>query len=82
MLVLANVYLTTASITEDPEIALVLCHDTEASLSEAKKAARRTGDQSTIERIASTYFGLGDLLKNWGYHNHAQVSYKKAEKLG
>ncbi|KAK3823221.1 MAG: WD40-repeat-containing domain protein [Benniella sp.] len=79
---LANIYLEAASTTEDPEIALVLCHDTEVSLSEAKKAVRRTGDHSTIERIASTYLGLGDLLKKRGFNSQAQVSYKKPKKLG
>ncbi|KAK3823224.1 MAG: WD40-repeat-containing domain protein [Benniella sp.] len=79
---LANIYLEAVSTTKDPEITLVLCHDTEVSLSEAKKAVRRTGDQSAIERIASTYRGLGDLLKKRGFNSQAQVSYKKAEKLG
>jgi hypothetical protein len=79
---LSNVYLEIASTMKDPEIILVLCHYIEVSLSEAKKAVRRSGDQSTIERIATTYFGLGDLLKKRGYHNQAQISHKKAEKLG
>lgn len=37
---LTSVYLENAGKTQDPDIALVLCHDTEASLFQSKKAAQ------------------------------------------
>ncbi|KAF9359465.1 hypothetical protein BGX34_008340 [Mortierella sp. NVP85] len=79
---LANVYLDNACNMDDPDIALVLCHDTEVSLSQAKKAVRRTGDQGAIKDIAAVYVNLGNLLETRGYSNGAQTSYKKAVKLG
>ena len=79
---LANVYLDNACNMDDPDIALVLCHDTEVSLSQAKKAVRRTGDQEAIKDIAAVYIKLGKLLERRGYGNGAQTSYKKAVKLG
>ncbi|KAF9353489.1 hypothetical protein BGX34_011532, partial [Mortierella sp. NVP85] len=79
---LANVYLDNARKEDDSDIALVLCHDTEISLSQAKKAVKRTEDQCLIEEIATAYMDLGDLLENQGHPNEAKVSYKKAGKLG
>jgi hypothetical protein len=75
---LANIYLENAGKVADSEIALVLCHDTEASLSQAKK----TADQSVIDGIAATYSGLGKQLEELGRDGEAQAIYKKAEKLG
>ncbi|KAG0228281.1 hypothetical protein BGX31_006630 [Mortierella sp. GBA43] len=75
---LANVYLENAGKATDSEIALVLCHDTEVSLSQAKKNA----DQSVIDGIAETYGGLGKQLEELRRDNEAQAIYKKAEKLG
>jgi hypothetical protein len=79
---LANVYLDNACIVDDGDIALVLCHDTEVSLSSAKKAVRRAEDQHLIGEIATTYMVLGELLESRGHLNEAKVSYKKAGKLG
>ncbi|KAK3809371.1 MAG: WD40-repeat-containing domain protein [Benniella sp.] len=79
---LANVYLDNACKENDGDITMVLCHDTEISLSQAKKAVKRTEDQYVIEEIAIAYMDLGDLLKSRGHPNEANVSYKKAEKLG
>jgi len=79
---LANVYLDNAYNENDSDIALVLCHDTEISLSQAKKAVKRTEDQYVIEKVAIAYMDLGDLLKTRGYPDEANVSYKKARKLG
>lgn len=77
---LANIYLKHAGKTKDPEIALVLCHDTELSLSQAKKASKHRKDQTARKGIANAYLGLGKVLDNQGHHNEAQASYKKAEK--
>lgn len=82
LLELANIYLETASKAHHPGIALVLCHDTEVALSQAKKAAKRTDDQSLCQGIAIAYIGLGKELENRGRGNEAQTSFKKAEKLG
>jgi len=79
---LANVYLKNASKAQDPDIALVLCHDTEVSLSQVKKGVRHADDPFLREGIATAYIDLGRVLDSRGHHNEAQASYKKAEKLG
>ena len=81
---LANVYLENASTCniDDRDIALVLCHDTEMSLSQAKKSIRRPEDQYVNVEIATAYMDLGNLLESQGHLNEAKASYKKAEKLG
>ncbi|KAK3809339.1 MAG: WD40-repeat-containing domain protein [Benniella sp.] len=80
---LANVYLENAStcIPDDRDIALVLCHDTEMSLSQAKKSIRRPEDQYMTMEIATAYMDLGNLLESQGHLNEAKASYKKAGKL-
>jgi len=79
---LARVYLENADQIRDTKISLVLCHDTEISLSQAKRAAKHADDPSMKERIADVYIGLGTLLHDRGHHVEAQTSYKKAHKLG
>jgi hypothetical protein len=79
---LANIYLENASKAPHPDIALVLCHDTELALSQAKKAAKRTEDSTVRQGIAIAYIGLGRELDSHGHSNEAQTSYKKAEKWG
>jgi len=79
---LANVYLDNAYNEDDSDIALVLCHDAEISLSQAKKAVKRTEDQYVIEKVAIAYMDLGDLLESQSHPNEAKVSYRKAGKLG
>jgi hypothetical protein len=61
---------------------LVLCHDAEISLSQAKKAAKRTENKAMREGIAAVYSGLGELLEHDGHGNEAQAFYKKSGKLG
>ena len=75
-------YLENAFNVDDTDLALVLCHDTELSLSQAKKAIRRAEDQYVIGEIATTYVHLGSLLDRQGRPNEAKASYKKAGKLG
>ena len=82
MLRLANVYSENAKGESDPDIALVLCHDTEVSLSQARKAAKLTEERSILQKIASIYIDLGRMLEIRGRVNEAQDFYKKAEKLG
>ncbi|KAK3810937.1 MAG: hypothetical protein J3Q66DRAFT_443222, partial [Benniella sp.] len=77
---LSNVYLENARKAVDPNIALVLCHDTEVSLSQVKRAAKHTDDTVMREGIASLYIGLGELLDTQGRKNEAQAFYKKSVK--
>jgi hypothetical protein len=79
---LANVYLESASKAHHPDIALVLCHDTEVALSQAKKAAKRSKDQVVLHGIATAYMELGRELDNRGRGGEAKEWYKKAEKGG
>jgi hypothetical protein len=79
---LANVYLENACTSTDPDIVLVLCHDTEASLNLVKQATKDTGDIALHKDIAAVYTGLGDLLSNQGHHEEAQAFYKKSEEWG
>lgn len=79
---LANIYLENARRTPDPNIALVLCHDTEVSLSHVKRAAKNTDDKVMREGIATVYIELGELLDKQGHRDEAQAFYKKSEKWG
>ncbi|KAF9345330.1 hypothetical protein BGX34_004846, partial [Mortierella sp. NVP85] len=78
---LANVYLENARKAVDPNIALVLCHDTEVSLSQVKRA-RHTNGTNMHEDIAAIYIELGDFLDTQGRKNEAQAFYKKSVKWG
>jgi len=78
---LANAYLEKASKANDPYIALILCHDTEVSLSQAAKGSKRFEVQGVHDGIATAYVSLGKLLDNRGRRSEAQACYKKAEKL-
>jgi tetratricopeptide (TPR) repeat protein len=78
---LANTYLEKALKANDPYIALILCHDTEVSLSQAARSSKRFEVQGVHEDIASAYVSLGRLLDNRGRRSEAQACYKKAEKL-
>jgi len=79
---LAKIYLEGASKAQHPDIALVLCHDTDVALFQAKKAAKRIKDQVVLHGLAVAYIGLGKELENRGRKSEAQTSYKKAEKWG
>ena len=79
---LANIYLESAFNTVDSDITLVLCHDTEVSLYQAKKSVKHGENQEVAKRIAAAYIGLGKVLKSRGHVGGADASFKKAEKLG
>ncbi|KAG0220036.1 hypothetical protein BGX31_011101, partial [Mortierella sp. GBA43] len=81
-LCLAKAYLESATKEQDMDVTLVLCHDAEVSLSQAKKSSKRAENQTLHDGIASTYIDLGDLLHSRGRPTEAKASYKKAEKLG
>ena len=78
---LANVYLDNAHKVTDPNIALTLCHDTEVSLSQAKKASEHFKVQVVQEGIATAYENLAKLLESHDHYEEAQSFYKKAEEL-
>ncbi|MCX8565524.1 MAG: WD40 repeat [Glomeribacter sp. 1016415] len=85
---LANSYLEIARKTADLNIALVLCDDAEASLSQMKRAVRKAqapqtqSDQTLRNKIAQAYFDRGQILDQLEQFDKAQDSYKKAEKWG
>ncbi|KAG0226493.1 hypothetical protein BGX31_007277 [Mortierella sp. GBA43] len=79
---LANLYMETATNTGDPETVLMLCYDTEVSLSQARKTVKRAEDQALILEIAAAYFDLGTVLEKSGYNTEAQASFKMAGELG
>jgi hypothetical protein len=79
---LANIYLETAFNATDSDIALVLCHDTEESLSQARRSVKHDKNPTVIKGIATAYIGLGKLLESRGHVGGAQESFKKAGKLG
>jgi hypothetical protein len=81
-LALAKIYLDNAWNAVDPNVSLVLCHDTEVSLSQAKKSIKRTEDSTVTDRIVTAYESLGNLLDKLGYNSEAKASYKKAMRLG
>ncbi|KAF9346367.1 hypothetical protein BGX34_003931, partial [Mortierella sp. NVP85] len=75
-------YLENARKAVDADIALVLCHDTEMSLSQVKRAAKHTNDVNTREEIATIHLELGRFLDTQGRSNEAQAFYKKSLKWG
>jgi hypothetical protein len=84
-----NIYLENAYRTTDQIIALVLCHDAEVALSQAKSASKKItshpgdGEYHALRNaMASAYIDLGKLLESQGYQGEAQEFYKKAEKWG
>jgi len=77
---IASAYLDIASKKNDPKVVLVLCQDTKASLAQARKAAKRSKDQSLRNDIGSAYTELARLLESKGYHGKAKFSHKKAKK--
>ncbi len=85
---LANDFLEFARKHTNPKIALILCDDAQASLSQMKKALRNAdaaetlADQTLRDKIAAVYFEHGKVLEQLGQHNKAQASYKKAQKWG
>ncbi|KAF9951385.1 hypothetical protein BGZ65_005974, partial [Modicella reniformis] len=82
LLGLANAYLESANRVDDGDIALVLCHDTESSLSQAKKGGKRNKEQSVLDGVATAYIGLGKVLDSRGRSSEAQASYEAAKKMG
>lgn len=67
----------------DADIALVLCHDTDVTLSQTKRASKHNDDHQHVrKRIGTLYIELEKLLHIRGHQSEALTSYKKAEKFG
>jgi tetratricopeptide (TPR) repeat protein len=79
---LANFYFANACYASDLSVAMVLSHDTEVSLQQAKKVAKQSKNQAIHEQIATAYIELGRLLDSRGHGDEAQAFYKKADRLG
>lgn len=86
---LGNMYLENAYKTRDNDIALVLCHETEIALTQAKSANKKYPGhpkdvkyQDLRKGMAVAYIDLGKLLERQGYQGEAQAICKKAEKWG
>jgi hypothetical protein len=79
---LAQMYLKCAQESTDNEAISVLCHDTKDALSQAKKVARKTKDESMNSVIAIIHNDLADLLDNQGHRDEAAAFRKKSEKWG
>jgi thymidylate kinase len=86
---LTNVYLENAYRTRDPDVALVLCHDAEVALSQAKKANRKHGTHTNDTKyqelqagVATAFIDLGKYLERRGYKSESVAICKKAEKWG
>jgi len=79
---LASIYLDNARKATDPYIALMLCHDTEVSLSQAKKVSKHLKVRAVREGIATAYDKLARVLDSHDHREEAQSFYKKAEELG
>jgi transaldolase len=75
----ASLYLHVAEKAKNVDVAIVLCRDTEAMLSRAKRTARRTKDQDICAKIAAVYEGLVDLLDKKD-HVKAKAMRGKREK--
>jgi hypothetical protein len=78
---LANMYLDHACNECDPAVALVLCHEVEVSLVQAKKAARQDSHVSKGE-IGTAFISLSQLLEDMNHHSEAEDIRKKGEKYG
>jgi hypothetical protein len=79
---LANIYLDNGSKAIDPSIALVLCHDTDMTLYQAKRHIKPSKNPKLAKRIATTYISLGHMLTDLGQGKRAQASIRRAKKLG
>jgi hypothetical protein len=86
---LSNIYLENAYRATDRKITLVLCHEAEVALSQAKSANKKypahpddTNHQALREGVAIAYIDLGKLMEKRGYQDEAKAICRKAEKWG
>ncbi|KAG0216741.1 hypothetical protein BGX31_000492 [Mortierella sp. GBA43] len=69
---LARIYFENAHTSTDIKLTLVLCHDTEVSLIQAKKGAKQAKDNAVRDGVAAMYINLGLLLHSYDYQSEAQ----------
>ncbi|KAG0234640.1 hypothetical protein BGX31_004488 [Mortierella sp. GBA43] len=86
---LCNIYLDNAFKTNDRDISLLLCHDAEATLSQARNTDKKIPDHFKDAKyhvarsgIATAYIDLGKLLELQGHGDVAELARKKTEKWG
>ncbi|KAG0214406.1 hypothetical protein BGX31_001105, partial [Mortierella sp. GBA43] len=86
---LCNVYLEGAFRTADRDISLLLCHDAEHALAQAKSANKGYPEhlkdaryQELRRGVTAAYIDLGRLLDVQGYGDKAGIIRKKVEKWG
>ncbi|KAG0221100.1 hypothetical protein BGX31_010189, partial [Mortierella sp. GBA43] len=88
VLQLTDVYLENASRANSNNVALVLCHNAEVALTQAKTPSKKESiasdadEQVLREKIAAAYYNLGKLLESHGYKDEAEAFFKKCKKWG
>ncbi|KAG0246783.1 hypothetical protein BGX31_009030 [Mortierella sp. GBA43] len=86
---LCNLHLENAYKTTDHDIVLLLCHDAEGALLQAKNARKldpihpdHVEYQGLCNGIATAYIDLGKRLERQGYQKESQAICRKSEKWG
>ncbi|KAK3806091.1 MAG: hypothetical protein J3Q66DRAFT_422285 [Benniella sp.] len=86
---LVNLRLANARGARDPELALELCHDADATLCGIKGSQRRAlilskkdEDRALSDGVVTAFMDLGMLQDSLGRSDKAQASYKKAVLWG
>ncbi|KAI8594744.1 hypothetical protein EDD21DRAFT_409602, partial [Dissophora ornata] len=85
----AKSHLEKARGTNNSELALTYCSDAQTALDRIRTSVRKAlvssvsaEDRAMCNKIASTYFELGELLDNLNRRSKAQTCYKNSEKWG
>ncbi|KAI8596480.1 hypothetical protein EDD21DRAFT_408334, partial [Dissophora ornata] len=86
---LANAHLDSARNANSSEMTLTYCDEADTALSRIERSKRKdlvasstVEDRILRQKIAATYFALGELLNSLGYRGMAHASDKKAKKWG
>ncbi|KAG0234983.1 hypothetical protein BGX31_004386 [Mortierella sp. GBA43] len=85
ILQLTDIYLENAIRANDNNVVLVLCHNAEVALSQAKNPFKKSSSNSEdrdSRLVAAAYFDLGKLLEGQGHQEGAQALYKRCKKWG
>ncbi|KAG0220885.1 hypothetical protein BGX31_010414 [Mortierella sp. GBA43] len=88
VLQLTNIYLENASRANNNNVALVLCQNAEAALSQMRSSSKKPptsssdNEQATHGDVAAAYYNLGRLLEHHGYRDEAEAFHKKCKKWG
>jgi hypothetical protein len=79
---LASIYMDNSSKAKDPGVVLVLCHDTDVALFQAKRHIKPDKNPILAKKIAKAYVDLGHLLMDHRQAKGAQASFRRARRLG